>query len=56
MQPLGEPVVPLVKAIRQTSSAAVSQAVKSSGLAAASASSASGAESLKTITWVSCGQ
>ena len=50
MQPLGAPVVPLVKAIRQTSSAEVSQAWKSSALVAASASSEAGPWSLKYTT------
>ncbi|MNX94459.1 hypothetical protein D3C86_1266890 [compost metagenome] len=45
--PLGWPVVPLVKAIRQVSSAAVSQAVKVSGLPASAVSSASGPVPLK---------
>ncbi len=44
---LGWPVVPLVKAIRQVSSAAVSQAVKVSGLPASAVSSASGPVPLK---------
>jgi hypothetical protein len=48
MQPFGAPVVPLVNAIRQTSSAAVSHAVKWSGLLIASVSSESAASSWKS--------
>ena len=49
MQPFGAPVVPLVNAIRQTSSAAVSHAVNCAGLFRASDSSEPGASLVKHV-------
>jgi hypothetical protein len=56
MAPLGSPVVPEVKAIRQTSSAAVSAGAKRSAAAAMRASSPSGASLWKGTTRVRAGR